>query len=101
MIIDSEKENGIVYRGVDDILGYNGWPSICIDSEGVLYSVCSVGIIGHICHLGKTLLLRSTDRERKWSVHSIVNDTPLDDRDAGFVCLRGKTTFCFIVYTSC
>ena len=40
---------------------------------------------------GKTLLFKSWDGGRTWSVPMVVNDTWLDDRDVGLLYLGGKT----------
>ena len=34
---------------------------------------------------GKTLLIRSGDRGETWTEPAIINNTPLDDRDAGII----------------
>jgi len=84
------KEDGIVYRNPNTLFRYNAWPTICRDDEGVLYTVFS-GLRGqHVCPFGKTCLCKSYDNGKTWSAPLIVNDTWLDDRDAGILCLGGK-----------
>lgn len=82
--------NGIVYRNVNSFFGYNGWPTVCADEEGTLYAAWSGFRGNHVCPFGKTCLSKSFDKGKTWSVPMIVNDTWLDDRDGGIVCLGGK-----------
>ncbi|MGN1346013.1 MAG: sialidase family protein, partial [Eubacteriales bacterium] len=70
---------------------YNGWPSVCRDDEGTLYAICSGFRVAHICPFGKTVLFKSWDEGKTWSIPMVINDTYLDDRDAGILCLGGKT----------
>ena len=85
--IRPETENGIVYRNPNSFFGYCGWPTVCIDEKGVLYVAASGFRAAHICPFGKTVLFKSFDCGKTWSVPMVVNDTYLDDRDAGIVPL--------------
>lgn len=91
-------DRGVICRVTDSPFAYNGWPSVCRDENGVLYAVCSYGRLGHICPFGKTALFVSKDNGKSWSEPFIINDTPLDDRDAGILYLgNGRmlvTWFC-------
>ena len=78
-------EQGIVYRPDTGLFRYSGWPTVCRDERGTIYVACSGHRLGHLCPLGKNLLLSSSDEGRSWSAPLIVNDTSLDDRDAGLV----------------
>ncbi len=70
--------------------GYPGWPSIARKKDGELLIVFSGFREEHVCPYGKTVLLRSRDSGESWSDPEIINDTPLDDRDAGIlVCSDG------------
>ncbi len=80
-------ENGIISRMPDNIYGYHGWGSVCKEG-GELFAVCSALRMHHICPFGKTALFRSYDEGKTWSAPIIVNDTPLDDRDAGIISLK-------------
>ncbi len=91
MQIRPKTENGIVSRMPKRIFGYHGWPTVCADENGVLYAVCSGGRVGHVCINGRTQLQKSFDGGRTWSAPILVNDTPVDDRDAGVLCLGGGT----------
>ena len=84
-------EHGVIYRGENEIFRYIGWPTVCKDENGVLYAVCSGHRISHICPFGKNYLFVSADDGNTWSCPSIINDTALDDRDAGILSLgNGK-----------
>ena len=91
MEIRKTVKNGIVYRNVDSLFRYNAWPTVCRDDEGVLYTVYSGFRGAHICPFGKTCLCRSFDGGKTWTAPVVVNDTWLDDRDAGIVYLGKKT----------
>lgn len=66
---------------------YSGWPTACIDENGVIYVVCSGMRLAHVCPFGKTLMYKSRDGGKTWSVPSVINDHFLDDRDAGILYL--------------
>ena len=85
-----KKTDGIVYRNPDSFFGYCGWPSVCQDENGTLYAAYSGFRGSHICPFGKTCLTRSHDGGKTWTIPAIVNDTWLDDRDAGILSLGGK-----------
>ncbi len=84
-------ENGIIYHNPNSFFGYCGWPSVCKDDEGVLYAICSGFRLDHVCPFGKTVLFKSWDEGKTWSVPMVVNDSWMDDRDAGIVYLGGKS----------
>jgi hypothetical protein len=41
----------------------------------------------HVCPFGRTVLCQSRDDGRSWTSPTVINDLPLDDRDAGIVAL--------------
>ncbi|MBO5257914.1 MAG: exo-alpha-sialidase [Clostridia bacterium] len=91
MEIRKQNEHGIIWHNPNSFFRYNGWPSVCKDDEGTLYAVCSGFRVSHICPFGKTVLFKSWDEGKTWSIPMVINDTWLDDRDAGVICLGGKT----------
>ena len=82
-------QHGIVCRLAAERFGYFGWPTVARLDDGTLL-VASSGLRSeHICPWGKTVLNVSTDHGRTWSSPRVINDSPLDDRDAGIVNLGG------------
>lgn len=80
-------KHGIVGRNDSSLFKYQGWPTVCRDENGVLYVASSSHRLGHVCPFGKNYLYTSTDDGKTWSAPSVINDTPLDDRDAGITDL--------------
>ncbi len=80
-----------IYRTPNKLFPYHAWPTVCRDENGILYVICSGERASHICPFGKNLLFISTDEGESWSPPMIINDTWMDDRDAGICCLGGKT----------
>ena len=64
---------------------YIGWPTIAKTSSGELVSVFSGNRDGHVCPFGINELIRSNDNGKTWSDPVTINNTPLDDRDAGII----------------
>lgn len=64
---------------------YLGWPSIAKTKQGDLAIVYSGDRDSHVCPWGKTQIIRSTDNGKSWSEPETINNTPLDDRDAGII----------------
>jgi hypothetical protein len=64
---------------------YLGWPTIAKTKEGELLIVYSGDRDSHVCPWGKTHLIRSKDNGSTWSEPEEVNNSPLDDRDAGII----------------
>lgn len=81
--------HGIIARNPGTPFGYYGWGSVARIDAHTLVAVCSGSRISHICTFGKTELFYSYDDGETWSCPNIVNDTVLDDRDAGIVHLGG------------
>ncbi|MBI3959670.1 MAG: exo-alpha-sialidase [Chloroflexi bacterium] len=82
-------EHGVVCRLQSEKLGYFGWPTVARLDDGALI-VASSGLRStHVCPWGKTVLNLSQDDGRTWSAPRVINDSPLDDRDAGIVALGG------------
>lgn len=92
------KKTGIVYRKAHGPFDYNGWPTVAKDENGVLYAVFSGHRINHIDLFSKDYLVKSFDGGESWSLPIVVNDSRMDDRDAGICHLGGNrfaiTYFC-------
>ena len=82
-------ENGVICRKPDSFFGYFGWGSVARIDTHTLVAACSGERTAHICPWGKTELFYSYDDGRTWSQPTVINDTVLDDRDAGIVHLGG------------
>lgn len=84
-------EHGIVCRLPGERFGYFGWPTVARLDDGTLL-VASSGLRSvHICPFGKTVLNTSHDDGRTWSTPRVIQDSMIDDRDAGLVNLgQGK-----------
>lgn len=91
-------KQGLVFRAAEGPFRYQAWPSICQDENGVLYAAWSGLRSSHVCPFGKDLMSISRDGGETWSSPAVINDTWLDDRDAGLTYLgNGKmilTYFC-------
>ena len=70
---------------------YIGWPTIGRKADGELMVVFSGARDSHVCPYGKTQLVRSRDGGESWSPPETINNTPMDDRDAGIVVMRSGT----------
>jgi Neuraminidase (sialidase) len=64
---------------------YLGWPTIAKTESGELLIVYSGDRDAHVCPWGKTQIIRSQDNGKTWSKPETINNTPLDDRDAGII----------------
>jgi sialidase-1 len=87
MEIKANAEHGIVNRVKNSLFTYQGWPSVCRDENGTLYAVASSFRLNHICPFGKTAMYISRNNGETWTPPIVINDTYLDDRDAGIVYL--------------
>lgn len=82
-------EHGVVCALPGEFFGYFGWPSVARLGNGDLLVVASGLRHAHVDPFGRTVLLRSTDEGRTWTTPQVINDLPIDDRDAGVVALGG------------
>ncbi len=82
--------HGIVCRLAHAKLGYFGWPTVARTEDGTLLVASSGLRSSHVCPWGKTVLNVSHDDGASWTAPSVINDSPLDDRDAGIVSLGGQ-----------
>jgi len=82
-------QHGIICRKPESFFGYFGWGSVARLDERTLVAACSGERSAHVCPFNKTELFYSFDEGLTWSPPVVVNDTALDDRDAGIVHLGG------------
>lgn len=82
--------NGVVGRTTDGFFRYQAWPTVVRDRDGVIYVASSGHRLGHVCPFGKNLMYISRDEGNSWEGPIIINDTYMDDRDAG-LCAWGKS----------
>ncbi|MEI6971355.1 MAG: sialidase family protein [bacterium] len=81
--------HGIVCRLPGERFSYFGWPTVARLDDGTLL-VASSGLRSeHVCPYGKTVLNVSKDDGRTWSPPRVIQDSLIDDRDAGIVNLGG------------
>lgn len=64
---------------------YIGWPTISKTNTGELLCVFSGNRADHVCPFGITQIIKSKNNGKDWTEPKIINDTPLDDRDAGIL----------------
>lgn len=83
---DARAYHGFIDRS-KGMFSYHGWGSVCRDENGTLYAVCSAFRAQHICPFGKTAMYISRDEGASWTPPIVINDTALDDRDAGILYL--------------
>ena len=82
--------HSIIYQAPRGIpMRYFGWPTVARLTDGSLMAVASGFRLWHLCAFGRTVLWRSYDEGATWSEPMLLNDSPLDDRDAGVVPLPG------------
>lgn len=70
---------------------YIGWPTITKTRSGELLIVFSGDRDEHVCPWGITQMVRSQDAGKTWSDPITINNTPLDDRDAGILETKSGT----------
>ena len=82
-----EAEHGVICAMENEFLGYFGWPSVARLNGSTLVAVASGLRTAHICPFGRTIISFSRDEGGTWTSPQVVNDSPLDDRDAGVIGL--------------
>ncbi len=82
--------HGTIGRIPGERLGYFGWPTVARLDDGTLMVACSGLRAEHVCPFGKTVLHVSTDDGSSWSEPRVIQNSAIDDRDAGIVNLGGK-----------
>lgn len=70
--------------------GYFGWPSVARMDDGTLVAGVSGLRRNHLCSDGKVVLYYGSKDGTSWSGPRIVEDSQIDDRDTGVLCLGGN-----------
>jgi hypothetical protein len=84
-------EHGVISSYPNDFFGYFGWPTVARMDDGRLVVAASGLRNAHVCPFGRTIICQSQDNGRTWTSPTVINDLPLDDRDAGVLSLgRGR-----------
>jgi len=83
-------EQGVVITQPNSRFGYFGWPTVTRMDNGNLLVAASGMRTEHVCPWGKTILLASEDEGQTWTPPQILNNSEIDDRDAGIVNLGGN-----------
>lgn len=86
----TQIEHGVVCHLPNEPFGYFGWPSIARLDDGTLIAVSSGLRQWHVCPFGKTIINFSHDNGATWTPPRVIRDSPIDDRDAGLLCLGGS-----------
>jgi sialidase-1 len=84
-----KSEHGVVCHRPGQRFGYFGWPTVARLDDGTLVVASSGLRSAHVCPWGKTVLNTSRDEGRTWSEPRVINDSLIDDRDAGVLNLGG------------
>jgi hypothetical protein len=83
-------EHGVICRLPGERFGYFGWPTVARMDDGTLVVASSGLRAEHVCPYGKTVLNVSVDNGRSWSEPLVIQNSLIDDRDAGIVNLGGR-----------
>ena len=78
-------KQGFVSPKAKNNFRYNAWPTVISLSDGTLLAGWSGDRFKHICPFGRVMMSRSLDGGYTWLPPYCVQDTPLDDRDAGLL----------------
>ena len=78
-------KQGFVSPKAKNNFRYNAWPTVLGLSDGTLLAAWSGDRFKHICPFGRVMMSRSLDGGYTWLPPYCVQDTPLDDRDAGLL----------------
>ncbi len=86
----------LISRVKEGVFRYQAWPTVIKDENGVIYVAVSANRTGHVCPFGKNFLYVSNNGGLSYNNPIIINDTKLDDRDAGLTYLgNGKILLTF------
>lgn len=86
-----KADHGAIASYPKDFFGYFAWPTVAIMEDSTLVVAASGLRNDHVCPFGKTIICTSDDNGQTWVPPAVVNDYPIDDRDAGIVSPGGDT----------
>ncbi|MDB2614421.1 glycoside hydrolase [Chlamydiales bacterium] len=91
----------IIKTGIchEDPKHFSGWSTITSDENQTLYLAYSGDRLEHVDPYGKNFLLTSTDQGGQWSNPHLIDNSPLDNRDAGLI-FTPKGTLILSYFTS-
>ena len=78
-------KHSIVSRITEGAFRYQAWPTLTRGEDGTLYVGASGHRRNHICPFGTDVMYVSHDEGESWTCPIIINDTWLDNRDAGML----------------
>lgn len=84
-----DARHGTICRRPGQQLGYFGWPTVARLDDGTLVAASSGLRSAHVCPWGKTVLNVSRNDGATWSEPRVIQNSMIDDRDAGVVVLGG------------
>ncbi len=64
---------------------YHGWPTVARSANGILRVAYSGGRDYHICPFGRLEMITSQDGGTTWTRPRVLEDSAIDDRDAGIM----------------
>jgi len=100
-VIYPEATHGIIHRVQGSVFRYQGSPSVARDENGTLYAVVSGFRVQHVCPFGKTVMHISKNNGKTWTPPIVINDTYMDDRDAGILYLgNGKLVVSWFTHSA-
>ena len=85
-----DATHGVICSFPHDFYGYFGWPTVARMEDGTLVVASSGLRSAHVCPFGRTVICTSGDEGRTWTAPAVVNDSPIDDRDAGVLPLGDR-----------
>jgi len=85
-----DATHGVICSFPHDFYGYFGWPTVARLDDGTLVVAASGLRNAHVCPFGRTVICTSSDERRTWTAPAVVNDLPIDDRDAGVLSLGDR-----------
>ena len=83
-------KQGFVSPKAKNHFRYNAWPTVITLADGTLLAAWSGDRFKHICPFGRVMAARSYDGGFTWLPPYCIQDTTIDDRDAGLLQVGDK-----------